>query len=407
MHFVPNTTYWVVTLAIVISAGSPAPAQRDRPSAGPRETLLKVVSEHGVTNQRVLDAIGSTPRHLFVPEEQRKYAWYDMALPIGNKQTISPASVVGLMTQYLDPQPTDKVLEIGTGSGYQAAVLSPLVKEVYSIEIVEPLGKTAAQTLKKLSYRNVSTKIGDGYQGWAEHAPFDKIIVTCSPERIPQPLVDQLQEGGRMIIPLGERFQQALYLFTKSDGQIRKEALEPTFFVPMTGHAEDIREVKEDSGRPLLLNGSFEDVAFENLPKGWYYVRHGIVQSNTAAPDGQNSFVFSNDVPGRWAQALQAMGADGRKLKRIDVSLSVRGKNVDLGPRGNTQFHAGLGFFDANRTPIGEEVLGIWSGTFGWSRKSMQVDVPRRARICIIAVGLCGSTGELAFDDIEIKVVEQ
>ena len=133
------------------------------------------------------------------------------------------------------------MLEIGTGSGYQAAVLSPLVKEVYSIEIVESLGKHAQQTLKRLKYTNVFVKIGDGYLGWPEHAPFDKIIVTCSPEKVPQPLIDQLKEGGRMIIPVGERYQQVFHLLKKQDGKLINEALRPTLFVPMTGKAEESR----------------------------------------------------------------------------------------------------------------------------------------------------------------------
>ena len=140
-----------------------------------------------------------------------------MALPIGEQQTISPPFIVAYMTQEIDPQPTDRVLEIGTGSGYQAAMLSPLVKEVYTIEIVEPLGKRAARTLKRLGYKNVFAKVGDGYLGWPEAAPFDKIIVTCSPEKVPQPLVDQLKDGGLMIVPVGERYQQNLYLFRKHE----------------------------------------------------------------------------------------------------------------------------------------------------------------------------------------------
>ena len=127
------------------------------------------------------------------------------------------------MTESIDPQPKDKVLEIGTGSGYQAAVLSGLVQEVYSIEIVASLGKRAATTLKRLNYENVYTKVGDGYLGWPEHAPFDKIIVTCSPEKVPQALVHQLKEGGRMVIPVGERYQQTLYLFKKTGGKMLRE----------------------------------------------------------------------------------------------------------------------------------------------------------------------------------------
>ena len=139
-----------------------------------------------------------------------------MALPIGDQQTISPPYIVAFMTETLDPQPTDKVLEIGTGSGYQAAVLSPLVKEVYTIEIMPELGQRADQTLRKLGYQNVFTKVGDGFQGWPEHAPFDSIIVTCSPETVPKPLVEQLKEGGRMVIPVGDASSRRSIAFGRS-----------------------------------------------------------------------------------------------------------------------------------------------------------------------------------------------
>src|SRR5262249_20990395 len=160
----------------------------------------------------VLEAMKTVPRHLFVSPDLRARAYLDTSLPIGHKQTISPPFLVAYMTQALDPKPGNRVLEVGTGSGYQAAVLAGLVKEVYSIEIVEPLGLQAAKRLQDLGYKNVKTKVGDGYQGWPEHAPFDRIIVTCSPENMPQPLVDQLRDGGKMIIPLGEQFQQVFYL---------------------------------------------------------------------------------------------------------------------------------------------------------------------------------------------------
>ena len=148
-----------------------------------------------------------------------------MALPIGEGQTISPPFIVAYMTEALDPQPSDNVLEIGTGSGYQAAVLAKLVRDVYTIEIVDPLGHKAAKTLERLHYDNVHVKVGDGYQGWPEHAPFDKIIVTCSPEKAPPALVEQLKEGGRMVIPVGERYQQTLYLMKKIDGKMVSEKL--------------------------------------------------------------------------------------------------------------------------------------------------------------------------------------
>ena len=135
------------------------------------------------------------------------------------------------------------------------------MSKVYSIEIVETLGKRASQTLRRLGYKNVETKIGDGYQGWAEHAPFDKIIVTCSPENVPKPLVEQLKEGGRLVVPLGQRYQQTLYLFKKVNGVLQAEPLQPTFFVPMMGRAEDERVVQTDAGEPVLVNGDFKKVS--------------------------------------------------------------------------------------------------------------------------------------------------
>jgi protein-L-isoaspartate(D-aspartate) O-methyltransferase len=149
------------------------------------------IAAGGVTDLRVLESMRATPRHEFLPASQRPFAYFDMALPIGESQTISGPFVVASMTASLEPKPGDRVLEIGTGSGYQAAVLAPLVKTVYSIEIKEPLAVKAARTLKRLGYTNVITRTGDGFQGWPEHAPFDGIIVTCSPEDVPQPLLDQ------------------------------------------------------------------------------------------------------------------------------------------------------------------------------------------------------------------------
>src|SRR5262245_47443976 len=273
----------------------------------------------GITNARVIQAMRDTPRHEFVLPQYRQSAYYDMSLPIGEKQTISGPFVVAYMTEELDPQPTDRVLEIGTGSGYQAAVLSPLVKDVYTIEIVESLGKKAEQTLKRLKYNNVHVKVGDGYQGWPEHAPFDKIIVTCSPEKVPQPLVDELAEGGRMIIPVGERFEQMLYRYTKKDGKLVAEPLRPTLFVPMTGTAEAGREVQPDPLNPKLFNGGFEELAgTQDEPRGWYYCRQMKVAttggeprpseprpSGSGAPEGKRYLSFTNDTPGRMSRALQ------------------------------------------------------------------------------------------------------
>ncbi len=190
-----------------------------------------------VSDERVIKALRTVPRHLFVPPELRHEAYVDTPLPIGHGQTISAPSIVAKMTELLDPEPDDIVLEIGTGSGYQAAVLSKLVKHVYTIEIIPELAESAKKRLEELGYKNVTVKCGDGYKGWPEHAPFDGIIVTCAPTDIPQPLVEQLKEGGRMVIPVGDLWAQELYLLKKERGKVVKRAVLPVVFVPMTGEA--------------------------------------------------------------------------------------------------------------------------------------------------------------------------
>ncbi|PYL28003.1 MAG: protein-L-isoaspartate(D-aspartate) O-methyltransferase, partial [Verrucomicrobia bacterium] len=189
--------------------------------------------------ERVLAAMGKVPREVFVPPQSRAASYEDGPLPIGYDQTISQPYIVAFMTEQLRLKPSDRVLEIGTGSGYQAAILAELVSEIYSIEIVAPLARAAETTLQRLGYKNVHIKIGDGYKGWPEAAPFDAIIVTCAPEKVPQPLIDQLKDGGRVVIPVGERFAQQLYLLEKKNGQIKESVTLPVRFVPMAGEATD------------------------------------------------------------------------------------------------------------------------------------------------------------------------
>jgi len=200
-----------------------------------REQLMSPV--YHVTDPRVLAAMGKVPRHRFVPADIRHRAYDDCALPIGLGQTISQPFIVAFMTQQLEPKATDRVLEIGTGSGYQAAVLAELVKEVYTIEIVEALAQRAKADLQQLGYTNIQVRAGDGYRGWPEAAPFDAIIVTCAPERVPQPLVAQLRSGGRMIIPVGPEGDQSLVLLRKEGDRLVERTVLPVRFVPMTGRA--------------------------------------------------------------------------------------------------------------------------------------------------------------------------
>jgi protein-L-isoaspartate(D-aspartate) O-methyltransferase len=207
------------------------------------DILSNYSPEHRVTDPKVLEAMRRVPRHEFVPQDLAQYAYSDTPLPIGEGQTISQPFIVGYMTQMLGLKATDKVLEIGTGSGYQAAVLAEIVHEVYTIEILPNLGRQAERTLKRLGYSRVHVRIGDGYRGWPEQAPFDAIIVTCAPEKIPSSLIDQLKMGGRMMIPVGKEVgeegggSQELILVRKSEKGIHREKTMEVRFVPMIGEA--------------------------------------------------------------------------------------------------------------------------------------------------------------------------
>lgn len=191
------------------------------------------IMARGVNDPDVLEAMRSVERHLFVPEHYKDKAYRDGPLPIGYGQTISQPYIVAYMTEILELKKTDRVLEVGTGSGYQAAVLAEICDSVFSIEIIPELGNMAEKRLQKLGYSNIKVKVGDGYQGWPSHSPFDAIIVTCAPTRIPDPLVRQLREGGKLIIPVGERYVQQLVLLEKREGKIKEKSVLPVLFVPM------------------------------------------------------------------------------------------------------------------------------------------------------------------------------
>jgi protein-L-isoaspartate(D-aspartate) O-methyltransferase len=231
----------VLLLALLLPALAvhTASAQDER-AAERRRMVDRHIAAEGIDDRDVLEAMRSVPRHEFVPTEHRGRAYANRPLPIGHGQTISQPYVVAYMTEVLEPEPDDRVLEVGTGSAYQAAVLAEIVEEVYTVEIIEPLARTARGRLSRLGYRNVSVRQGDGYFGWPEHAPFDAVIVTAAAGHIPSPLVEQLKPGGRMVIPVGPVYAvQTLILLTKDEsGQVRTEQLLPVRFVPMTGRAQ-------------------------------------------------------------------------------------------------------------------------------------------------------------------------
>src|SRR5438876_850783 len=224
---------WLLVAMLAATACGQRPTPASDFGAKRQRMVERQLKARDIKDERVLAAMAKVPREEFVTADERGEAYEDGPLPIGHGQTISQPYIVAFMTEQLQPKPSDRVLEIGTGSGYQAAILAELVKEIYSVEIVEPLAKSAEATLARLGYTNIHIKAGDGYKGWPEEAPFDAIIVTCAPDKVPQPLVDQLKDGGRMVIPVGERFAQELYLLEKKNGQLKESVTLPVRFVPM------------------------------------------------------------------------------------------------------------------------------------------------------------------------------
>lgn len=220
-----------------ISAGVDDPLE----SQAARKRLAMVKQQlvgRDITDERVLKAMRRVRRHLFVPEDLRDLAYSDRPLPIGQDQTISQPYIVALMTQLGEIGKSARVLDVGTGSGYQAAVLAELVQQVYSIEILCPLADSARRRLDALGYENVEVRCGDGYAGWSEHAPFDVIIVAAAPEHVPQPLIDQLAPGGRLVIPVGKFYQELIVIQKQHDGSVNRRSVAPVAFVPMTRHTK-------------------------------------------------------------------------------------------------------------------------------------------------------------------------
>jgi protein-L-isoaspartate(D-aspartate) O-methyltransferase len=277
------------------------------------------------------------------------------------------------------------------------------VKKVYSIEIVPQLGNAAAKRLKRLGYDNVTTKVGDGFKGWKEHAPFDKIIVTCSPEKIPQPLVDQLKEGGKMLIPLGERYQQVFHLLVKKDGKLLQKRLVPTLFVPMTGISEKNRNVKPDPANPKIVNGSFEiDANKDGRPDNWHYQRK-LTRQTVGSAAGSKHISLDNDEAGRLAQLLQGLALDGRRVRKIQISASLKYQQTALGTKSNEVPAVLVHFFDSNRKSIGVDGIGpIIGSNRSWTRHRKTINVPRGAREAVIQIGLNGGTGKLEIDDLTL-----
>jgi protein-L-isoaspartate(D-aspartate) O-methyltransferase len=226
----------VVPLSACIfqTASGPAASPSAQDYTQQKRQLIEELKEQGIKSQTVLDALSKVPRHLFVPAAQRHLAYENRPLPIGHEQTISQPFIVAYMSEAAEIAPGEKVLEIGTGSGYQAAVLAELAREVYTIEIIPALAAGASTLLREMGYRNVQVKTGNGYEGWPEHAPFDAIVVTAAPDEIPAALVEQLAMNGRMVVPVGTTHQEMVIISKNESGVVERRTI-PVRFVPMTG----------------------------------------------------------------------------------------------------------------------------------------------------------------------------
>lgn len=386
---------------------APALAQSRRFDELRDDMVTTCIEAEGITNAAVLKAMRTVPRHEFVPSAQKARAYEDLALPIGHQQTISPPYIVAYMTNELDPQPEDRVLEIGTGSGYQASVLAQIVKDIYTIEIVSPLSKSAAKRIRDLGYTNVHCLDGDGFKGWPEQAPFDKIIVTCSPESIPQPLIDQLKDGGRMIIPVGERYQQIFHLLVKENGKLKDERLASTLFVPMTGESEELRRVQPDPDRPQVVNGSFDsDENEDGKPDGWHYQRQ-TTMCDDSPMEGKYCLRFNSNDSALIAQALQGAAINGRNIGTLHLDYWVRCDSIIPGNEISQQAAVVVHFYDRIRREVGTTVLGKWRGSFGWQNARSTVIVPPNASELIIRIGLNGAVGQLDLDDLQMTAVKR
>ncbi len=231
--------YAIILALIILTTGVLGEDMADTTRNGERQELVaKTIEKRGISDPEVLRAIRAVHRHRFVPEDYRGLAYADRPLPIGHEQTISQPYIVALMTELAGVDSSSRVLEIGTGSGYQAAVLAEIVDSVYSIEILCPLAERAKAILDTLGYDNIEIKCGDGFRGWPEYAPFDAILVTAAPEKIPEPLIEQLKVGGKLVIPVGSVYQE-LKRVTKTEEEVLTEDIIPVRFVPMTGEAQD------------------------------------------------------------------------------------------------------------------------------------------------------------------------
>lgn len=369
----------------------------------------EILPQHEWEDPIVLSAIMRTARDRFVPASYKKTAFRDLAVPLGRSRYQQAPSLLAYMTEELDVRPDEKVLHIGTGSGYYTAVLSLLAKEVYTVELDETLGNRASQTFEKLAYTNIYTKIADGYDGWEEHAPFDRIVFTCSPETVPEPLVKQLREGGVMIVPLGEPFRQVLYRCKKKGEELQKEFLLPYPFELMEGEAQSRRQTKPDPERPELSNGHFERFHENGEPYGWFSMTNAIVREVPDAPEGRHFLKlevnsFSSDEA-RFARAEQSFALEGKNVSRLHLEAFLRGDRLETLSARNVRASASMILlcYDESDRLLQRYDLAPVSGSFDWKAFQCEISVPKKTKKATLILTLSDRTGTLEFDALSVR----
>ena len=358
----------------------------------------------GVKDARVCDAMRTVPRHEFIPAAMRRYAYFDMAVPIGEGQTISSPFIVAYMTEQLQPQPTDKVLEIGTGSGYQAAVLSGLVAKVYSIEIVELAGKTCGANAPPAGLQEHRDEDRRRLSRLAGTCPLRQDHRHLLAGERPQAAGGATQ-GGRPIggSPRASATSKLSTCSRKSTTSSRPSPCSRRFSCRWWAAPRMSGSCSPTPSEPAIINGDFKNLSGDQ-PVGWYYLRQGRVEPSGRTPGG-NCLSLRNDSPGRAALALQAVGIDGRLTREIEISLWVRGQNVQPGSLPEQPPALSIAFFNANRQQVGRQEIGPWSGSFDWMEKRLRIKVPPSARLASVEVGLGGGTGRLSVTEVTMKVI--
>ena len=396
---------YIVPLLLV----SPQPAAAQ---SGMRELLearrlmvQEEIAAQGIENERLLEAMREVPREQFIPLYKRNLAYLNLAVTYGDGQVILPPLVTAHLIEQLDPQKNDKVLVIGAGSGYSSALLSRMCREVYAVEIDRNVAATAEETLNRLKYTNVKLRVGDGFEGWQEHAPYQRIIVECSPDSVPKPLVEQLAEGGVLLVPVGTEFDQTMHLCKKVNGELTTVSLWPTLLLPMKGKAEEFRSQSEKLRTPSILNGGFEEIVPKttDVPASWAYVRQGRVITDSTCPEGKYSLSFINVTPVVAATALQAFPVDGKSISELTLACKIWGKEIRPGQNRQELPRVEVRFFDEKRRFVGGEWMGGWNMTFNWLPKEHVFSVPRTAKFALLRIGLGGATGEIRFDDFRLE----